>query len=383
MGLNQSSSEFSIAAVGDISFAGIHADEPNIEIFKKVKPIFNTADLVVGNLEGPLFNDSNPVFGKCTIRAHTGWAEILYKAGIRMVSLANNHIMDHGEGGLHSTIDALEKAGIEYVGAGKNLREACSPIFKKIKGRRIAFIARTSVAVDSPSYAGENKPGVAFLNSEELEQSLSSTRESVDLVVLLLHWGVEHYDYPSPKQRLEAKKMICAGVDLILGHHPHVMQGVERFGEGIVAYSLGNFIFDDFNWVPKTQEGESNIMRLKLSDTNRKGIILKYFDKDGKVGIDQEFTRLISDKGIAIDKGQQIREEFKLLSKKLGFHFYYAWWKLYALRKEWDLRFSKRASFKGLLKNVTKIRLRHLIELKRIIRNSIRISLDKTTNPYE
>ena len=154
-----SQTKLNIAAVGDISFAGANADKPTIEIFKSVQPLFAQSDIVLANLEGPLYDKNRAVSGKCTIRGNTGWADILKKVGIDIVSLANNHIMDHGKSGLLSTISALDKVGIVNVGAGVDISEASKPQFKEKNGYRVAVLARTSVIVESPSYADSQNTG--------------------------------------------------------------------------------------------------------------------------------------------------------------------------------------------------------------------------------
>ena len=114
------SSNLNIAAVGDISFEGRWSDTPGAHVFESVSHLLKACDLAVGNLEGPLFDGNNPVTVKTTLRGSTRWADVLSQTGFKVVSLANNHIMDHGKEGLFQTMEALEKAGIICFGAGND-----------------------------------------------------------------------------------------------------------------------------------------------------------------------------------------------------------------------------------------------------------------------
>lgn len=338
---------------------------------------------MIANLEGPLFDESMPVPNKCTIRGGTEWANILKDIGIQIVSLANNHIMDHGVLGLDSTINTLERVNISYVGAGSNIEDASRPLIKNVNGHRVAFLARSAVIVDSPSYATPTIPGVAFLNLDELVMMVREYNNLVDIVIVLIHWGLEHYQHPTPMQRIQAKTLIEAGADLILGHHPHVIQGYERFDKGLVAYSLGNFLFQEFDWTIKSKDGIFRNFRLFLTPENRKGIILKTSIKDKEIIVDQVFTNIEANGSVLLDSDPKRLETFHQLSKKFKNRTYYTWWKIYSLKKEWELRVSQRISIKHIILKIFLVRPRHFKELYRLIRNILRITSGKSTNPYE
>jgi len=377
------SPKLSITAVGDISFAGANADKPSIALFNSVKTIFDEADIVIANLEGPLYDGNDAILGKCTIRGNTGWADVLKMAGIDIVSLANNHIMDHGKSGLFSTISVLDKKGIVTVGAGTDIGEACKPQFKEKNGYRVAVLARSSVIVESPSYAGEATPGVAFLEMEELVNNVITCRKQADAVVLLMHWGVEHYSYPTPAQRKQAKELIESGVDIIIGHHPHVVQGYERFGTGVAAYSLGNFLFHEFDWTAKMDDGTPRKLRLTLTPENRMGIILTATMEERQIEVSPVFTRIDENGRVCRDANLKREAELEQLCGQLSHGGYDRWWKLYALKKEWELRFRGRITVKNLILKIFRLRPRHARDLLRMACNSLRISYGKSTNPYE
>lgn len=372
--------ELIISAVGDISFEGKLATKPDITVFSEVNRIMSTCDLGIANLENPLTTQCKRIIGKCTLRGDPGWAAILRESGINVVSLANNHLMDYGPEGLFDTIEALVSAGIKYVGAGINIEDACAPIFVKIKRLNVAFLARSSVTVTSHVNAGPSTPGVAFLDTNQLKVCISQCRRDADLVIVLLHWGMEEYTYPTPAQIDLARQLILTGADVILGHHPHVLQGMHRIENGQVAYSLGNFMFDDFSW---NTGGEGKDIMLTLSELNRKGMILNMsWDKIGPANVSKVFTRISSGR-IIIDDDPLRDKEFKRLSLLLNRPLYPLWWRSYAVRREWDLRIKTAIHPARILRNIWKIRPRHITELVTILKKSLNIARGKSTNPYD
>lgn len=372
-----------ISAVGDIAFVGPFLSNPSEVPFESVAPLLIDSDLTVGNLEHPLLNEGTPVIGKCTLKGNPDWANILNDIGIGVVSLANNHMMDYGAEGLITTMEVLEKAGIQFMGAGRNIFEAVKPLFLKVNGYRVAFLARSDVDVKSKCYASEDFAGVARYDEEETRQAIHTCRKSADVVILLIHWGIEEYVYPSPQQRSTARDLIISGADLILGHHPHVLQGMERFSGGYTAYSLGNFVFNDFDWT-FNWAGEQRQMHLRLKPENRQGIILRIdIDSGNEKNVSTVLTKIDQEGRLCIDPGPTAFKNFQKLSKRLSIPFYQRFWKFYAIHREWELRFEERLSLGNILCNFRKIRLRHIRELFRRIKSSMNIALGKSTNPYD
>ncbi|WJH37584.1 CapA family protein [Paenibacillus sp. CC-CFT747] len=166
------------------------------------------------------------------------------EAGFDLVNLANNHILDYGQDALLDTFDNLKKNGIPYVGAGHNSQEAFEPVILDKKGMRIAFLGFSRVVPDNSWKASPNHPGVAdTYNYTVPVESIRKAREKADLVVVIAHWGVERQSQAEAYQRDLAHRYIEAGADLIIGGHPHVLQGFEKYKGKWIAYSLGNFIF--------------------------------------------------------------------------------------------------------------------------------------------
>jgi Bacterial capsule synthesis protein PGA_cap len=374
----------SIAAVGDLSFEGSWSDRPSLDWFSDVGPRFRQSDLVVGNLESPLLTSGQPIEGKCTLRGCPEWADVLRGAGITLVSLANNHVMDYGAAGLMSTFAALDRAGVGYVGAGLDRERACAPTFFSVRGIRIAILARTSVAVTAPTYAGQATPGVAFLDPAETTAAIQSCRRDADVRILLLHWGLEEYRYPSPAQRQLARQLVRAGADIIIGHHPHVSQGIERVGDAVVAYSLGNFVFSSFEWEYRRDDGTRVKTLSKLSTQNQRGLVLEVSRSNGRpTALAVHPTRIENGAGVLLDKGRHRTREVTALSAALRMPAYRLWWHAYAARREWTLRLGPSLSGSRLRRSVLAIRPHHVKSLITSIRRSARIVFQKSTNPYE
>ncbi|MFW9929297.1 MAG: CapA family protein [Candidatus Thorarchaeota archaeon] len=379
-------SSVSMGVVGDISFKGRHQDNPSKKLFSNVIPIFNKSDLLIANLECPLIHSfySKPMENKCTLRGNPGWAEILRDSGVNILSLANNHIMDFGEDGLYSTIDALEKNKIIHLGAGKNIDQACAPVFINKSDLKLALLARSSVIVSSPSYADKDRAGVAFFNLDETVTKVKFCKENADFVILLMHWGLENYLYPSPKQRDLANILISNGIDIIIGHHPHVIQGIEWIKDKPVIYSLGNFLFDEFTWEYEHSNGVRKKNYSRLSSDNREGIIANFtLNKNDRITFSSKYTRIDYQGIILLNQNPSCHSQLDKISRRLKVPFYSLIWKLYSVRMEWSLRFKERFSPKKIMSNLSRIRFHHIKEILVLIKKSIGIASEKTTNPYE
>jgi len=371
-------------AIGDIAFEGEEADRPSLQNLAGVLELLSSADLVVGNLECPLVDHATPIPGKCTMRGARGWAGVLKRAGIRVVSLANNHAMDHGENGLFSTINALESEGIIHVGAGRDRAEACAPRFVQVGDWRVGFLARSSVIVSARTYAEPGVPGVAFFDIDETCRAIEACRQKCDLVVLLVHWGIEEYLYPSPDQRRDAALLAAAGADAIVGHHPHVVQGAEFIGRCPVLYSVGNFLFSEFEWTYTTPRGEDIAQLSGLSGENRKVLIATLeWTGNRQPGLDKTFARIEDACRVVMDENADSPRQMAELSARLGRPGYAALWRLYALRREWQLRGTTEQSVFAYLKKLNRLRPRHVAEGLDAVRRSLRVVFGKSTNPYE
>ena len=374
-----------ILTVGDISFRGRWENHPENLPFQRVRNQFEQYCFIVANLESPLVpNSFAPIAGKCTLRGDIGWAKILKSYGIALVSLANNHLMDYGEEGLRTTIESLELEGIQHVGAGRDADAARAPVIQELSGKKIAFLARSAVEVSSPCYAGTAKPGVALLDENELVTVIKGLKSRVDYVIVMLHWGIEHYHYPTSQQRRLAKVLAHAGADIILGHHPHVLQGEERVASCLISYSSGNFLFDEFPWSYLDEDGQERMTLSTLTTANREGMMLELsIENSAEIATRQIFTRITRDATVELDDSPLRKKTYQRLCDRLHMPFYDTFWKMYSLKREWDLRLKKQYAPRTVLTKIHKIRPRHFSELVMKIKRSSRISSGKSTNPYE
>ncbi|AWX57084.1 CapA family protein [Brevibacillus brevis] len=223
--------------------------------YKHVSSLFLQDDITIANLETPITETGVAAQNKAYVYKSSPLAVPAMKnAGIDVVNLANNHSMDQGVPGLLDTFDALDKNRIEYVGAGKDASRAYSPVLIEKNGIKIAILGFSRVIPETSWYAGNSQPGMAASYDPTLAvKAIQDANNQADLVVVIAHWGKERSDYPVDHQKELSRAYIDAGADLIVGGHPHVLQGFERYNEKWIAYSLGNFIFTRSN-EPKTWE---------------------------------------------------------------------------------------------------------------------------------
>ncbi|MBN2425337.1 MAG: CapA family protein [Calditrichaceae bacterium] len=231
---------------GDVTFADFfqnHVKDKFEYPFQKMQ-WFKNADISMINLENPLTDRGIPVEKKFTFRASPDYVKIMKSGGIDIVTIANNHIYDYGVEGLFDTITHLDSIGISHVGAGKNLAEARAPAIFSVKGINIGFLAYYGLNKHSDSYpATKDEAGTALRNLSYIEEDIKGLKNKADFIVVNFHWGEEKANYPGTDQIDFAHQVIEYGADLILGHHPHVLQGIEVYKKKVIAYSLGNFIF--------------------------------------------------------------------------------------------------------------------------------------------
>lgn len=223
--------------------------------FQKVAFILKKGDIIFGNMEAVLSGkgknrkDISPL----QLRAAPEAVEGLKYAGFNVLSLANNHALEHGQEGLCETINILSENNIRYVGVNADIAKARKPLIMHTKGLTLALLAYCLVP-DKTAY-------LSVKDTEEICSDAKEAKSSADIVIVSLHWGNEYIRRPSPSQIKLAHQIIDSGANIILGHHPHVLQGVEEYHGGVIAYSLGNFVFD--TWQEKMRK--SLILRVCFS----------------------------------------------------------------------------------------------------------------------
>ena len=211
--------------------------------------LLNDADICMINNEFPYSDRGTPTPGKkFTFRADLETVDYLHDMGADIVSLANNHAYDHGPDALLDTLDILEGAGIPYVGAGRNIEEAKKPVYFIAGGMKIGFVAATQIERSQPpdtKEATDTDPGVLrTLDPSKFLEVIREAEENADFVIVYVHWGSEGTNQYEASQRDLANAYAEAGADLIIGDHPHVLQGFDYAGSVPVMYSLGNFWFN-------------------------------------------------------------------------------------------------------------------------------------------
>ncbi|KAM3114434.1 CapA family protein [Phormidesmis sp. 146-33] len=225
---------------------------------------YRQADVAMVNLEAPLTTATTPQPNKeFNFKASPETAQILKNGGIDIVNLANNHVMDYQTIGLEETLKTLDQAGIDYVGAGRNAQEARRPEIIDVKGQRIAYLGYYDGDFQT---AGDSTPGTNEGQQDRIAADIKAIRDQVDWVVVNYHWGVELAKYPTDAQMDLAHFTIDQGADLVVGHHPHILQGAEIYKGRPIVYSLGNFIFGGSS----RSDYDTAVLKVGLKDNQMK-----------------------------------------------------------------------------------------------------------------
>lgn len=203
------------------------------------------SDIFMANLEFPFSERGTKAVDKqFTFRVSPSRVSILQEIGPDIVTVANNHALDYGTDALLDTCDTLDMAGILHVGAGKNLDEARKPQFIEKNGIKIGFLGVTRVFPTGDWAAGEAHPGMfSAYDTAPVVNEIQKVKKQCDYLVVYIHWGIERNTQPEAYQREMGHQYIDAGADLVVGSHPHVLQGIESYNGKWILYSLGNFVF--------------------------------------------------------------------------------------------------------------------------------------------
>jgi poly-gamma-glutamate capsule biosynthesis protein CapA/YwtB (metallophosphatase superfamily) len=250
-----------LIAVGDVMLGRGVAAEP--DPLAAVAPWLASADLALGNLECVIGKAGAARPGPYRLRAPLTAAAALRSAGFDLLGLANNHALDYGPQGLAETAVRLQEAGMTPVGAGADAAAAAQPVIREVDDVRLAFLALNMIPDpdDRPGEAGWTR---ADWDQSQAAAAIAEARADADAVIVSIHWGYEYDLRPDPAQHDAAQAMLDAGAALVIGHHPHVVQGTAAAANSFVAYSLGNLVFD------------------QSQDETRYGLALRaFFDTDG------------------------------------------------------------------------------------------------------
>ena len=213
------------------------------ELFgKELQTVIAEADYRIFNLEVPLSDTVHPIkkHGPNLI-ASPDCAKGLMAMGVDLLTIANNHIMDHGIQGFESTTETLSKAGISYIGGGNNLEEARKPFFFTVGETRYGVYACAEYEF---SIAEEDKPGANPFDPLESLDHIEQIRKQCDYIIVLYHGGKEYYRYPSPYLQRVCRKLVEKGANLVICQHSHCIGCMEEYLQSIIVYGQGNFLFD-------------------------------------------------------------------------------------------------------------------------------------------
>ena len=271
------------------------------------------ADIYMANQEFPFSDRGTPAPDKqFTFRVPPERVSMMHELGIDIVTIANNHTLDYGTDALVDTCTTLENAGIPYVGAGANMDRAKQLETIEVRGRTIGFLAASRVYPDTSWVANSKKPGmVSGYDPSILLKEIEAAGEYCDYLVVYMHWGIERDEKPQEYQRTLGRQLIDAGADLVIGSHPHVLQGIEYYQGKPIVYSLGNFIFGSS--IPKTAllradvDLEQNQVKLSLVPGTSGAGFTKELTDPGKKAEFYQYMQGISF-GVTIDENGVVGE---------------------------------------------------------------------------
>jgi hypothetical protein len=253
-----------------------HGGDAENKFKETIKEIIKNTDISLVNLESSTTLSNNKIIKSGpNLKMNPLVLSLIKQTGFDAVTLANNHIMDFGSEGLFDTISCAQSLGLLMCGAGKNIHEAIQPIiFQRQDGLRIAVF---SFCEKEFGVADENTPGSAWISDPLALLEIKKYRDSADFILIIAHGGLEHVPLSPLERQTQLRNFIDAGADMVIGHHPHVVQGWENYHGKYIFYSLGNLIFDIFRVVHQPATDWGFMIRLQ-------------FDSKILVGIDLFFT---------------------------------------------------------------------------------------------
>ena len=233
--------------------------------FEKTSALWKDSDIVMGNLENVAIKGSESDYEKSAdpiiLSSTPESVTALKDAGFNLIGLANNHFCNLGRDGMRSTFEIFEENDLEYLGAGYNIEEAARYAVKEINGFKIGIVAGTEVSGHG-TLAGDDYPGSLSMLYTRFYDVIDSAASECDFTIVFMHWGDENILNPTEEMKEIGQKLIDAGADAIIGMHPHVLLPVEKYRDGIICYSLGNFVFDQ----GKERQTDSTLLNYTITE---------------------------------------------------------------------------------------------------------------------
>ncbi|WP_462392422.1 CapA family protein [Clostridium cadaveris] len=264
-----------IAFLGDIALIGKYDLTNNPRVKDRLQVLsqkLREYDYVVGNLESPLTNKDKTIVCKSMhLKTPIINVELLKYLNVKAVSLANNHLYDYGKKGLEDTINVLNNNEIEWFGANSKY------ILKEINGQKFCLSGFCCYSTNASGYIKNGKSrGVNLLSYDNIISQLEIDNKNEVFSIMSFHWGEEHTNYPKYEHLCLAEKIAKHKDVLIVGHHPHIIQGIQKINNSVVAYSLGNFLFDDCVSI-------TGSFKLKQNANNKKSFIFEVEIENGLI----------------------------------------------------------------------------------------------------
>lgn len=288
----EKNSRINLYFVGDTFLKG-----PDTDPFVLIKSQFANKNILFGNLEVAITDKGKSLDKRVSLRVKPSRGELLKTVNFDIVNLANNHVFDYGEIGARETLKTLDRLDIKHIGVC-SLRGSSRPAIIKRKGVRIGFLGYSNFY-----HGGKSLACVPLDDPLAIKKDIGRLKPLVDMVVVSLHWGYEYVFYPSPRQQRLARNIIDWGADIIIGHHSHVVQGIEKYSRGLIFYSLGNFQF--------AVEQDKNFSGTDL------GLVVKIIIKEGKIDYALTPVKIDSDLKTSLLAGGE-KKHFLSFIKKIS-----------------------------------------------------------------
>ncbi len=334
----------------------------------QLKEIITNSDISIGNFEAPIETEHMKAIKKVGPHVYQSKKSVQYlsEVGFDMVSLANNHIYDYGQDALEKTLDELKKHDLRFIGAGVDFDSAYKAQIIEKEGINIGVLAGCENEFGC-LYENQERGGYAWLFHHLIEDNIVKLKQEVDSIVLIAHAGAENIPIPIKEWRARYKRLCDIGVDIIIGHHPHVPQGYEKYNGSIIFYSLGNFYFDTCSFKEKTDDSYS---------------VLLDFDKDTKIAFKIIYHKKINGQTCFVKEEEvdfslnklnslleyDYEERNNSICIELFYKYYYGYYEnaLGVLPKKYNIMQSLKFLLKKILFNNKSIKNRNLMLLHNI-----------------
>lgn len=276
-------------------------------ISPQILDITKGADIFFLNHEYAISDRGEPLEGKYyTFRAKPERMELLEEMGTDIVSLANNHVYDYGPDALLDTADLLDDAGIAYVGGGRNISEAKRPVYFISHGIKIGFVGASSAEkYHFTPQATEDSPGILeAYDTAEFNRVISDASEACDYLIAYIHWGPEDEEQYADYQTEEGKEFLASGADIVVGGHPHVLEGIEYTDAGPIVYSMGDFWFNDetkYTGLLNLEIGSDGLVEMSFTPCQQRDYMTRYLEDKEERAEMFEFLESLSP-NISIDE---------------------------------------------------------------------------------